>query len=76
MVTQTIVLEYAPETGHYTATVPGYPAIVADAKTERSAIRLATEAIRFHQEHCPPGSSTKRALRQGNVDEDDFRTAL
>lgn len=40
-----VVLEFDAETGHYTATVPGIPAIVVDAKSERSALKLAAEAI-------------------------------
>ena len=40
-----VVLEHDPETGHVTATVPGMPHVVVDAKTERTALRLVREAI-------------------------------
>lgn len=40
-----VVLEHDPETGHYTATVPGLPSIVVDAKSERVALRRVREAI-------------------------------
>ena len=45
----TIVVEYDPETRHYVATVPGLD-IVADARTEASAIRMARKAIPLHLE--------------------------
>lgn len=41
----TVVLEHDSETGHFTATVPGMPGIVVDAKSERSALKLVREAI-------------------------------
>jgi predicted RNase H-like HicB family nuclease len=40
-----VVIEFDPETGHYTGTVPGIPNIVVDAKSERAAVKLAREAI-------------------------------
>lgn len=49
MVSYTIVVEFDPTTGHYTATVPGYH-IVADAKSERTVIRMAAKAIRMYNE--------------------------
>ena len=45
----TIVIEYDPDTKHHVATVPGLD-IIADAKSERGAIRLAREAIPLHLE--------------------------
>ncbi len=45
----TVVLEYDPDTRHYVATVPGLD-IVADAKSEKTAVRLAREAIPLHLE--------------------------
>ena len=50
----TVVVEYDPETRHYVATVPGLD-IVADAKSEKTVVRLAREAIPLHLE----------ALREG-----------
>lgn len=44
-----VVLEFDPETKHYTGTVPGLP-IVVDAKNKRSALKLAREAIAFYLE--------------------------
>lgn len=40
-------MEYDPETRHYVATVPGLD-IVADARSERSAVKMAREAIPLH----------------------------
>lgn len=40
-----VVLEFDSGTGHYTATVPGMPGIVVDAKTEKTALKLVAEAI-------------------------------
>ena len=40
-----VVLELDEATGHYTATVPGLPGIIVDARSEAEAIRLAAEAI-------------------------------
>ena len=45
----TLVVEYDSETRHYVATVPGLD-IVADAKSEKTAVRLAREAIPLHLE--------------------------
>ena len=45
----TIVIEYDSESRHYVGTVPGLD-IVVDAKSERSALKLAREAIPFHLE--------------------------
>ncbi len=45
----TVVVEYDPETRHYVATVPGLD-IVADAKSEKTVVRLAREAIPLHLE--------------------------
>lgn len=44
-----IVIEHDPETGHYVGTVPGLD-IVVDARSERTAVRLAREAIPLHLE--------------------------
>lgn len=47
-----VVLEFDPASGHYTATVPGMPGIVVDAKTEKTALRLVAEAIAsYRDEH-------------------------
>ena len=43
----TVVVEYDPETRHYVATVPGLD-IVADAKSEKAAVKMASEAIPLH----------------------------
>jgi predicted RNase H-like HicB family nuclease len=43
-----VVVEYDTETGHYAATVPGVPGLFVDAKTEREALKLVREGIRFH----------------------------
>ena len=45
-----IVIEYDPDTRHYTATVPGLPGLVVDAKSEREVMKLAKEGIRFYLE--------------------------
>ena len=45
----TVVVEYDPETRHYVATVPGLD-IVADAKSEKAAVKMASEAIPLHLE--------------------------
>jgi len=45
-----VVLEFDAETGHYTATVPGMPGIVVDAKTERTALKLVAEAIAMYRD--------------------------
>jgi len=45
----TVVVEYDPDTRRYVATVPGLD-IVADAKSEKTAVRLAREAIPLHLE--------------------------
>lgn len=42
-----VVVEYDPGTGHFTATVPGLPNIVVDAKTESAALKMARGAIEF-----------------------------
>ncbi len=52
-----VVLEYDPESGHYTATVPGLPGIVCDAKSEKEALRLVRESIALYREEAP---STRR----------------
>lgn len=44
-----VVLEFDPDTGHYTATVPGMPGIVVDAKTEKTALKLVAEAIAMYR---------------------------
>jgi len=43
-----IVLEYDPTTGHHTATVPGFPGLFIDAKSEREALKLAKEGIALY----------------------------
>lgn len=51
-----VLLEHDPETGHWTATVPGLPHIIVDASTEEEAIRSVQSAIRFAREEgvIPP----------------------
>ncbi|MEA3190733.1 MAG: hypothetical protein QOD77_1315 [Thermoplasmata archaeon] len=44
-----VLLEYDPATRHYTATVPGMPGILADARTEKTALKMAAEAIAAHR---------------------------
>lgn len=56
-----VVVEYDPETRHYTATVAGLPGVIADAKTERSAIKLAREGIAFFREEQARVPAAKRA---------------
>jgi predicted RNase H-like HicB family nuclease len=47
-----VVLEFDADAGHYTATVPGMPGIVVDAKTEKTALKLVAEAIAmYRKEH-------------------------
>ena len=53
-----VVLEFDPETGHYGATVPGVPGLFVDAKSEREALRLVREGIRFH---LAGGAKSRRA---------------
>ncbi len=48
-----VVLEFDSDTRHYTGTVVGIPSIVVDAKTERTALRLAKEAIAWRLETAP-----------------------
>ena len=55
-----MVLEHDPETGHFTGTVPGIPAIVVDAKTEKTALKRARDAIVWFLEEA---ATTKRARR-------------
>ena len=45
-----VVLEFDADTGHYTATVPGIPGIVVDAKTEKTALKLVAEAIAMYRD--------------------------
>ena len=45
-----IVLEYDPATRHYTATVPGLPGLILDAKSEKEAVKLAREGIALYLE--------------------------
>ncbi len=53
-----VVLEFDSETGHYTATVPGMPGIVVDAKTEMTALKWVAEAIAtYRREHGAPISA-------------------
>jgi predicted RNase H-like HicB family nuclease len=54
MMRHNVVLEHDASTGHYTATVPGMPAIVVDARSEAEAIRLAREAIAWTLETTKP----------------------
>jgi predicted RNase H-like HicB family nuclease len=54
-----VVVEYDPETRHYTASVPGLP-VFADAKTERSVLRLAREAIAFYRDETAGSPRSKR----------------
>ena len=54
-----VVLEFDAETGHYTATVPGIPAIIVDAKTEKSALKMAAEAIALFRADGQPELAAK-----------------
>ncbi len=45
-----VVLEYDPDTGHYTATVPGLPSLFIDAKSEEEALKLAKQGIALYLE--------------------------
>lgn len=58
------MVEYDPSSRHYTATVAGIPAIVVDAKTERTALRRAAEAIAFYLEEtgAKPSSRVRAKL--------------
>lgn len=63
-----VVVEYDPETRHYTATVPGLPWLVVDAKSERSAVGMARKAISLSleepaREKGPPRTDAPRPLR-------------
>jgi predicted RNase H-like HicB family nuclease len=49
MMQHPVVLEFDPGTGHYAATVPGMPGIVVDAKTEKTALKLAAQAIAMYR---------------------------
>lgn len=48
MMRHSVVLEFDPMTRHYTATVPGLPGIVIDAKSEKTALKWASDAIAMH----------------------------
>ncbi len=57
-----VVLEYDPETRHYTATVPGLPGLFVDAKSEKEAVKLAKEGIAmFLEELAAPGRGRSEA---------------
>jgi len=45
-----VVVEYDPSTRHYTASVAGIPSIIVDARSERTVLRLAAEAIALYLE--------------------------
>jgi predicted RNase H-like HicB family nuclease len=53
MMRHQVVVEFDPATGHYTAAVPGIPAIVVDAKSEKTALKWAAEAIALHLADMP-----------------------
>jgi predicted RNase H-like HicB family nuclease len=53
MMKHQVVVEFDPTTRHYTATVPGIPAIVVDAKNEKTALKWAAEAIALHLSEMP-----------------------
>lgn len=55
-----VVLEQDADSRHYTATVPGLP-IVVDAKSKRTAIRLAREAIDLYFKTSGPHAQTIHA---------------
>lgn len=67
-----VVIEHDPQTGHYTATVPGIPGIVVDAMTETDAVALAKEAIVFHRDEVTgvllPDSTPSLRARVVTVD--------
>lgn len=44
-----VVLEFDPETRHYTGRVPGLP-ITVDSKNKRTAVKMAREAIGIYLE--------------------------
>ena len=46
-----VVVESDAETGHFTATVPGFP-IVVDGETKEETVRLAREAILLYLEEA------------------------
>lgn len=50
-----VVIEFDPETRHYTATVPGIPSIVVDGRTERGALSMARKAILIFNEESGTG---------------------
>lgn len=56
-----VVLEYDADTGHYTATVPGLPGVICDAKSKREVLRLAREGIAFYLEEL---STPRKAGRE------------
>ena len=58
-----VVLEYDPATRHYTATVPGIPSIIVDAKSQRGALKLAREAIAFYLEEMDAAGLKAPSLR-------------
>jgi predicted RNase H-like HicB family nuclease len=53
MMRHQVVVEFDPTTRHYTATVPGIPAIVVDAKSEKTALKWVAEAIALHLAELP-----------------------
>lgn len=48
-----VVVEFDPDSGHYTGTVAGLPNIVVDARSQAGAVKLAKEAIRFYFDEEP-----------------------
>ena len=62
MMKHQVVLEFDPETGHYTATVPGMPEIIVDAKSEKAALKLVGEAIQIHGQSSRPSHVTAKVV--------------
>ena len=62
------VLEVDPGWGHVTATVPGIPALVCDAKSEKAALRLVRDGIAFYRdETTAPGRRSGAAPLRAKV---------
>ena len=57
-----VVVEYDPETRHYSVIVPGLPGLFVDAKTEREALKLAREGIAFYLEELA-SNQTRRGSK-------------
>jgi len=58
-----VVLEHDPESGHFVATVPGLPGLFVDAKSEKTALKMAREGIAFHLEELAKDLDRKHAAK-------------